>query len=196
MRTRELETSEPITLYEVGQSVCEVIIVLAVLVCCATITGCGGSAHATPAKIDVPTIIIHPDIIPTRDRAPLAEVTTSPVAPPAVLRDAIFPPKAAVQIDTDTYRACTCGDTCTCANCPDDCNLVARGDCPGGVCLLPQRSVLTRNTVNHSAAEASGDCGTRAAPLRGVASGVAKRAAKVATAPARFIVRRVFRRGG
>jgi hypothetical protein len=117
-------------------------------------------------------------------------------APKQHLKDTLAPPKAAVKLGPSTYRACTCGDNCTCANCPDDCNTVARNDCPGGVCPVPmgrpQRSVLTRSTANH-AGTASGDCAS------GACGGRMAGVRRAVLAPVRFVrerqpVRRVFGR--
>lgn len=151
-------------------------------------SGCAGETHAAPTfKVDQSF-----KVDATVTAPPLAEVTTSHVAPPAVIADTIFPPKAAVKLDANTYRACTCGDVCRCTNCPDDCNTLARGDCPGGVCLMPQRSVLTRSTANHAQA-ASGDCGSGACGVRGKVRAAGSKAWNGLKGAGKFIVRR-FRR--
>jgi len=152
------------------------------------LTGCGTTAHATPAKIDVPTIIIHEPAPPLAEEAPERDVT-----PPAVrLVDTITPPKAAVRIDANTYRACTCGDNCTCANCPDDCNLVARGDCPGGVCLLPMAASGGVSRRPAASETASGDC-SNGTGVRGKIRAVGGKAWNGLKGAGRVIVRR-FRR--
>lgn len=152
--------------------------------------GCA-SAHATPAKsFDVPTIIIHEPVSPLAEEAKNRADANPPAA--SLLVDTLAPPRAAVKIDANTYRACTCDGVCRCANCPADCNTIARGDCPGGVCMVPmgrpQRSVIAKS----SPVQASSDCAASGG-VRGKVRAVGSKAWNGLKGAGKFVVRR-FRR--